>query len=552
MSDFPRVTEADWRKRVAVELGGPSPATLTKEMLDGLTMAPLYVAGEMPPTHRVNSRHAAGIGWQRCQAVDDHDLDAAIERVRADRDGGVDALWLRCDRAVRLGHELDGDLPLAGLGHDGLLVADAADISALLRAAGPGPLGVVLDAGGNALPATAALVAAVDESGVDPTDLRIRLGIDPLGALLTDGQLPDAAAALTAEAAELIETVGAKFQRCRVMAVSLNPYARAGASPVQQLAAMLATVVQYLRWLEQAGVEPAVGIRQIDLIVPTDRDFLVGVAKLRAVRVLWSKLVAGLQVHPCAPWLHAVTDRRVLTRRDAWVNILRVTGQTAAAIIGGADEITSAPFDAKLGAPDDLGRRLARNTQSILDEECGLGDTVDPAAGSHALETLTETLARGAWEMFREIERGGGMQAVISGGHVQDAVERRTHERSNRLADGRDAIVGATHYPPTDDASPDRPRRDPDAALRNALRRQAERAARRGDPLLEALRATVYDDESKPGARAQAAIDAAAAGATIAEIADSLRPGAAEQRARRLRPHSDEEIWQAMHHGEQK
>jgi len=551
MSDFPEVTEGQWRERVERELGGEGLESLRTRLLDGVELEPLYTGSPGPArSEAVRREHRAGArAWQRCQRIDAHELDAAAAGIAGERQNGADAIWLRLDRAHRLGQELDGDLPLADLGHDALILVDADDLAELLRAAAPGPLGLYLDAGGNAIPAAALLMAALEESELQATDLRLRLGIDPLGALLRDGELPDAPAALTAEAGQLIETIGSDVQRCRAMTVSLLPYARAGASAVQQLGAMLGTTVQYLRWLELTGIDPDVAIRQIDFVLPMEGDFLLGVAKVRAARLLWAKLLAGLESHACAPWIHAVSAERTFTARDPWSNMLRGTVQTAAAVIGGADEISTTPFDLRLGRSDALGRRIARNTQAILDEESALAATLDPAAGAHAVESLTDTLARRAWEVFHEIERGGGMFTAIDNGRLLDAIARRTHERSVRLADGDDAIVGVTHFPPGDASQIGRDRGLPDEALQAARRRQAERAGRRGAPLLEALRATAYDREAIAGARVRAAIDAAGAGATVAELSDALRPAAAYEHAGVLRPRSDERIWEASHRG---
>lgn len=553
MSEFPRVTEQEWRERVERELGGSGVESLRTTLLDEVVLEPLYTAADaaaVPHAAIRRERRPGEHSWQRCQPIDEPSLERAVEQVRADRRQGVDAIWLRLDRALRLGRDLGGELPIAELGHDGMMVVDAADLAELLRAAGEGPLGIYLDAGGNAIPAAAVLLAATGEAGLAASDLRLRLGIDPLGALVRDGQVPDAPQALTAEAAALIDTVGTDYPRFRAMTVSLRPYSLAGASAPQQLAAMLGTVVQYLRWLERAGVEPAVGIRQIDVVLPMESDFLLGVAKLRAARLLWAKLIAGLEVPPAAPWIHAVTADRTLTARDPWVNMLRVTVQSAAAIIGGADEISTTAFDVRLGSSDELARRVARNTQAILEEESGLGATLDPAAGSHAVDRLTDRLARRAWSSFQEIERGGGIFDVINHGRLQDAVDRSTHQRSVRQAEGKDARVGVTCYP-AGEPPPTREARDAQAAIVAARRRQAQRAARRGDPLLEALRANVYDEEEgRGGDRVAAAIEAAGAGATIAELGEALRPGADPEHARPLRPHPDERIWEASHPGE--
>src|SRR5690606_38205176 len=142
------------------------------------------------------------------------------------------------------------------------------------------------------------------------------------------------------------------------------------------------------------------------------------IAKLRAARRLWANLLGavGVSGDAPAPVLHVVEARRMLTRRDPWVNLLRTTAAVFAAGIGGADGVTAHPYDVLLGDPSDLGRRMARNTQILLQEESNLGRVIDPAGGSGYVESLTDELADLAWRLLQELESVGGMPAVLLDG----------------------------------------------------------------------------------------------------------------------------------------
>jgi len=233
--------------------------------------------------------------------------------------------------------------------------------------------------------------------------------------------------------------------------VSTVPHHDAGATAVQELAFALATGVEYLRRLEAAGIEPAASAARLTFRFAIDRDLFAEIAKLRAARALWSRVLAACGLDAPSPMrIHAVTSARTLARRDPWTNMLRVTTQVFAAICGGADTITAAPFDAALGEPGELGRRLARNTQTILAEEGHVGEVVDPAGGSWYVEELTERMARLAWDEFRSLEAVGGMTRALLDGEVRRRLDASWEERLADLAIRRIPVTGISEFPDTD------------------------------------------------------------------------------------------------------
>jgi methylmalonyl-CoA mutase len=144
------------------------------------------------------------------------------------------------------------------------------------------------------------------------------------------------------------------------------------------------------------------------------------------------------------------------TRHDPWVNLLRTTVACFAAGVGGADVLTVQPFDAALGLPDSFSRRIARNTQSLLVEEGHLARVLDPAGGSWYVESLTDSLARAAWDWFTEIERAGGLVTALDSGLVRDRIAAAWEERSKRLATRADAITGVSEFPNLAEKLPER------------------------------------------------------------------------------------------------
>ncbi|MCA9565525.1 MAG: hypothetical protein KC561_18635, partial [Myxococcales bacterium] len=234
-------------------------------------------------------------------------------------------------------------------------------------------------------------------------------------------------------------------------------YRNAGADAVSELTYTFATAVQYLREMEARGATLEDAASQLRIELAVGNQFFMEIAKLRAARLLWSKLAsaAGNQDLPTPP-IHAFSDNYGRTVLDPHVNMLRATNESLAAVVGQADYISIASFDALWAEPDEFSRRTARNTQLVLKEECDLLATIDPAGGSWYIEWLTDQVARSAWELFQSIEESGGMSSAILEGSVQVRTKSRAAERTKRMERRRDVLVGTNSYANPDDRVPER------------------------------------------------------------------------------------------------
>ena len=295
------------------------------------------------------------------------------------------------------------------------------------------------------------------------------------------------------------------------VAVRADLYHEAGGSAVHELAFALATGAAYLRALTERGVAIDTAAAAVALHFAIGGQFFMEVAKLRAARLLWAQVVAAFGASPAAGAvrLHARTARRNKSAIDPHVNMLRATTEALAAADGGADSICVAPFDEPLGAPDDFSRRIARNVQIILQDEAHMKRLIDPAGGSYAVESLTDQLARAAWAQFQEIERQGGMAAALERGFVQSSIAAVAGKRAAALAKRRDVLVGVNQFANPNEKLTARPA--------PAVQPAADDAAPEG-PLPATLAESVA-----AAARLDAAIAAAAAGATRSQLATALR-----------------------------
>ena len=222
----------------------------------------------------------------------------------------------------------------------------------------------------------------------------------------------------------------------RVSAVALHEL---GADAADELAFALSAGAT-LQKLDGVVVQLAVG-----------RDTFLELCKLRALRICWAKLATVAGVPDAKLIIHAVSSKRTLTISDPWVNMLRVTTQTFAAILGGADFVTPASFDDAM-VRSELGARVARNTQLVLHHESGLGAVIDPTAGSYYLDTFTDQLAREAWKRFQAMEAEGGLEKALPG--LKARVEKAWSERLASIAKRKIPILGVSEFANVDEVLP--------------------------------------------------------------------------------------------------
>ena len=226
-----------------------------------------------------------------------------------------------------------------------------------------------------------------------------------------------------------------------------RPVHAAGGSEAQELAFALANAVAYFRALEAQGMSLDEARRLIFFRLAADQDQFLTIAKFRAIRNLWARVEEACGLEPSRACVTAETAWRMMTKRDPHGNIVRGTIAALAAAVGGADAVTVLPFSAALGIPDAFARRIARNTQTILIEEANLHRVADPAAGSGAIEYLTEQLCEKAWGLFQEIERAGGSFAALKAGLIQKAVAKVRAEREANIASRKDSVIGTSDFP---------------------------------------------------------------------------------------------------------
>ncbi|WP_306262145.1 methylmalonyl-CoA mutase family protein [Pararhizobium sp. IMCC21322] len=219
-----------------------------------------------------------------------------------------------------------------------------------------------------------------------------------------------------------------------------------GATAAQELGLALAETVSVIRELCAGGTDINPASKRLSVTLSSDADQFESMAKFRAMRLLWRKLLQTMNADETPLSLHATTSWRMMGRRDPWTNVLRTTMATFAAGLGGADSISVLPHTQALGLPDVFSRRVARNISLILQEESHLGKIVDPASGAGVYDALTVSLAEAAWVNFQTIEAQGGFTAAIENGSVQQMISASRQAYMKDIATRKTVSLGNSHF----------------------------------------------------------------------------------------------------------
>ncbi|MGJ9421331.1 methylmalonyl-CoA mutase family protein [Aeromicrobium sp. CF3.5] len=407
---------------------------LATTTLDGISITPLGTTdlqipdpglpGQAPYTRGSTAARELD-GWDNRAWFADPDPERTASDVTADLENGVNSVWLSLGT---------GGVPIEKLA--AICEPVFIDLAA-----------VVIDAPHEPIEAAEAFAAVVDDKAVAPAP-GTTLGVDPIGAALRGVGVTDLG--LAVQAAAIATRIGT-----RAVTVDATAAHDAGASDAQELAYSLATGVTYLRVLVESGIDVADAADLIDFrYAATDEQFPT-IAKLRAARRLWHRVLELSGVVDAAGQLqHAVTSRPMMSRYDPYVNMLRTTVAAFAAGVGGAAAVTVLPFDEPLGLPEPFSRRIARNTSSLLIDESHVAAVADPAGGAFAVEQLTDDLARTAWQLFGQIDATPSLEAALD--LVRAGIAESVSTRGLEIARRTMPLTGVSEFPHLHEEMPER------------------------------------------------------------------------------------------------
>ncbi len=415
----------------------------------------------------------------------------------------------------------------------GLSISTAKDFDAAFKGVETDCIDINIYTGSAAADIQAALFAS--QKG---KNLKGGIFFDPLGELAKRGELKRSIECAYNEMFAMASYNATNMKEFTAIGVDTMPYSNAGASAVEELGAAFATAVAYIRAMLERGMDIDSIASQIRFRFSLGSNFFMEIAKLRAARVVWAKIVEEFGGNEESRKIKAVarTAKYNKTVFDPYVNMLRTTTEAFAGVIGGAESMTVGAFDEIIRRPDEFSQRIARNQQIILQEECNLSEVIDPAGGSYYVENLTRELAAKVWEFFAKIESEGGMLKALEASTVQDAVAATAAGRKKLYDSRRSSVVGTNNYANMLET----PLEQPECKCGAVLEERAQK--------VKADRADITVDlaDAKGACAIEKLIEAAANGASISMLEGAICKCNSSVSVKKLNAHRAVEHFEAL------
>ncbi len=532
LDEFPIPTYEEW-KQACIELlkGAPFEKKMFTKTYEGITFEPMYFHDATEPIQPKQSYPGAGdflrgatangyvnAPWGIAQACDETFPDENNELLKHEIEKGSTIYNVKLDCATKKAKDAR-DCKKPGCG--GVSLTTLGDVETLLSGLKLDEYPLYVYAGESSAPILALIIAAAQKNGYDVSKLRGFVGANPIAELAANGKLNQPLEKLYDEMAAAAKWAVKNAPELKTVFVNSDVFSNGGANDVQELAYSLSAAVTYLRAMLERGLTIDEAAEQIQFGVSVGANFFMQIAKLRAIRPIWAEVVKAFGGSEKVQHIHLTARPASFfkTVYDPYVNLLRGTTQLFSAVVGGLESYENAPFDEPIRKGDEFSRRIARNMQIILQEEFGLMQPIDPAGGSWAVETLTKQIKEKIWAEFQLVEGKGGIVAALREGYPQDEIAKILDARFKAIASRRDRIVGNNMYPNMLEERLD-PRPE-DFAENKKARTAAIEEFLKGVNAKDAL--------AKVDAKNFATvIDAAAAGATVAEIRAALGTGESE------------------------
>jgi methylmalonyl-CoA mutase len=439
---------------------------------------------------------------------------------------GQKGLSVAFDLATHRGYDSDNERVVGDVGKAGVAIDSIEDMKILFSQIPLDQMSVSMTMNGAVLPIMAFYIVAGEEQGVAPQQLSGTIQNDILKEFMVRNTYiypPGPSMKIIGDIFRYCSTTMPKFN-----CISISGYhmQEAGATADIELGYTLADGLEYIRTGIHAGLDIDDFAPRLSFFWAIGMNHFMEIAKLRAARVLWAKIVKGF--HPKNPKsmvlrTHSQTSGWSLTAQDVFNNVPRTCIEAMAAVLGHTQSLHTNALDEAIALPSDFSARIARNTQIYLQEETGITRVVDPWAGSYYVESLTHELMHKAWHHIQEIETLGGMTKAIETGIPKMRIEEAAARRQAQIDSGRETIVGVNKYRLAREETLEVREVDNQAVRESQLRRLAEiRRTRDPHAVEEALAALTASAKNGSGNLLELAINAARVRATLGEISGAL------------------------------
>ena len=440
-ADFPEVSQEQWTSQVEATLKSSGIERLVTKTRDDIAVQPIYPTPKdvyaSLETRQTTTKAWEAASWDIIQRADIPDINAANEQILDDLKNGANGIALVVPGAVSSGLY-------------GVPVNSVADIKRLMKDVELDLISLRLDAGANGLQVASDVLQVYQDRNLDLSRCDLKLAIDPVGGFAISG-VSAGADELASSMTKVLHVAREAGHKANVFSADGRCYHEAGASQAQELGFAIAAIVQQLRLLEQGGVDLADIWPQMGLTLSADADQFLTIAKLRAAHLVWLKLQEAMGVEASPLNLDVETSLAMMSQRDPYVNMLRTTTAAFAAGIGGASSVCVLPFTSAIGVAERFGRRMARNSQVILQEESSIGLVGDAAAGSGYVEAVTSQIAEKAWAVLQDIEAAGGMLDALVSGQVQMLIAQSAAKTTKDISTRKQPLVGVSEFASLED-----------------------------------------------------------------------------------------------------
>jgi methylmalonyl-CoA mutase len=522
-----------WQKLAQRELRNIPLETLNRDY-GNLPIAPIYfeaptdpgVPGVEPFTRGVRATMYANRPWTIRQYAGFSTARESNAFYRQALEKGQKGLSVAFDLATHRGYDSDHPRVVGDVGKAGVAIDSVEDMNILFDGIPLDEMSVSMTMNGAVLPVLAMFIVAAEEQGVPQAKLDGTIQNDILKEFMVRNTYiypPEPSMRIVGD---IIAHTAERMPKWNSISISGYHMHEAGATAVQELAYTLADGMDYVRAAQARGLDIDAFAGRLSFFFGIGMNFFLEVAKLRAARTLWSKLMTELGAKdPRSKMLrtHCQTSGVSLTEQDPHNNIVRTTIEALAAVLGGTQSLHTNSFDEAIALPTEFSSRIARNTQLILQHESRVTDVVDPLGGSYYIESLTADLVAKASELIAEVEAMGGMTRAVQQGLPKLEIEKAAALRQARVDRGEDVIVGVNRYR-LDNEQPVEVREIDNAKVRvEQVARLADVRRTRNEELCQSMLAALREYAAKDeGNLLAAAIEAARARATLGEISQAL------------------------------
>lgn len=536
-----------WEEIAHKELRGKPLEALTWDTLEGIPVQPLYTAedtgelphmggipGQAPFTRGVKATMYAGRPWTIRQYAGFSTAEESNAFYRKALAAGQQGVSVAFDLATHRGYDSDHPRVEGDVGKAGVAIDSVEDMKILFDGIPLDKVSVSMTMNGAVIPILANFIVAGEEQGHARNVLSGTIQNDILKEFMVRNTYVYPPEPSMRIIADIIEYTTAEMPKFNSISISGYHMQEAGANLVQELAYTLADGREYVRTAIARGMDVDQFAGRLSFFFAIGMNFFMEAAKLRAARLLWSRIMAEFEPkNPKSAMLrtHCQTSGVSLQEQDPYNNVIRTAYEAMSAVLGGTQSLHTNALDEAIALPTEFSARIARNTQLILQEETGVTKVVDPLAGSYYVETLTHELAEAAWALIEEVEEMGGMTKAVASGMPKLRIEETAAKRQAGIDRGTEVVVGVNKYRKDEEEPIDILDID-NAVVREAQisRIEATKSAR-DDAACQAALTELTRRAQEGGNLLEAAVAASRARATVGEISMAMEKAFGRHRA---------------------